>query len=147
MTDRGTSLTLGYVLSLSIATVLVTGLLIAGGGFVDERRDQVVREELRVIGQHVASNVEKADRLVVAGDDVDTVAVNQSFPRAVTGAQYNIHLVPASSGSDHLFLNSSSQDIAVRVNVTTETDLRETTANGGTVAVVYDSNELVIRNG
>ncbi|MFC7028484.1 hypothetical protein ACFQH8_15745 [Halomicroarcula sp. GCM10025710] len=61
--DRAVSTALGYVLTLSIASLLVTGLIIAGSGFVEDRREQVVREELTVIGQQIGADLARADRL------------------------------------------------------------------------------------
>jgi len=147
MTDRAVSTPLGYVLALAITTVLVSGLLVAGGNFVSDHREQVVRQELRVTGQHLAANVEAADRLVVAGDDVEAVEVNQSFPERVTGATYRVEL---DGGSDQqLVLNSTRPSVSVEIELDTTTDLADSSADGGDVAVVYDeaNDELVVRNG
>ena len=147
MTDRGISTPLGYVFTLAVATALITGLLVAGGGFVSDTRQQVIRQELHVIGQHLASNVEMADRMVQAGGDVDAVALNQSFTQRVTGSNYRVDLVP---GADPFVrLNSTSPDVSVEIDLENETALGESSADGGDISVVYDSanEELVIQNG
>jgi len=92
MTDRAVSSTLNYVLSLGIMAVLVTGLLSAGGGFVEDRQEEVIRSELEVIGQQVASDVQRADRLVTAGDDNREVTLAQSLPERISGTGYRISL-------------------------------------------------------
>jgi hypothetical protein len=147
MTDRGVSSAFGYVLTLAIATVLVSGLLVAGGNFVGDSRERVIRQELEVIGQHVASNIEMADRLVVAGDNTSTVVLNQSFSQRATGVTYQIELVEEED--PYLQLNATDPDISVLVNVDNSTAVRESYADGGEVAVVYDESEeeLVIQNG
>lgn len=147
MTDRGVSSAFGYVLTLAIATLLVSGLLVAGGDFVDDSRNNVVRQELEVIGQHTAANIEMADRLVVAGDNTSTVTLNQTFSQRVTGLTYQIELVEEED--PYLRLNATGQDISVLVNVDNTTAVGESYADGGEVAVVYDESEdeLVIQNG
>ncbi len=146
MGDRGTSTALGYVITLGIAAILVTGLLTAGAGFVDDTREQVVRQELEVVGQHIAGNVETADRLVVAGNDTTSVTVNESFPQRVTGSTYDVELVEESGGQ--LYLNATEPSVSVAVDVENTTAIQDSRADGGEVAVVYDAtgDELVIQN-
>lgn len=151
MTDRGTSTTLSYVLTLAIAAVLVTGLITAGGSFVEDRREQVIREELRVIGEHVAGNLEAVDRYATASDDLNEAQINQTLPRQVTGARYEVRLQP-NSGDPHLWLNTSRPEVSVQVNVTAQNDVTsETVADGGRITVACtvssgDCDELEIRN-
>jgi len=146
MGTRGVSTTVGYVATLGIATVLVTGLLIAGVGFVDGTRDQVLRQELEVVGQHVAMNVEAADRLAVAGNDTETVMINETFPGDATGTTYRVSLVTDNGGQLHV--NTTNPDASVAIDIENETALAESSANGGEIAVVYDpaTDQLVIQN-
>lgn len=149
MSDRGVSTTLNYVLTLSIAALLVGGLLIAGSGFVTTQRDVVIQEEMRVVGHQVASNVEQADRLVNASDGSTTVLVNQTFPDSVARSQYDVRL---DADANQLILNSTNPEESVRVNVTTNTELVDSSADGGEISVEYvdadgdTDKELVIGN-
>lgn len=149
MSERAVSSTLSYVLALSIAALLVGGLLIAGSDFVTTQRDVVVEEEMSVIGQQVASNIEKADRLNNASQGSTTVQVNRTFPETVSRSQYDIRLDPTDS---QVVLTSTSPEETVRVNVTTHTELSESTAGGGEVTVRAEDTdgdgekELVIDN-
>ncbi|WP_302080344.1 DUF7266 family protein [Salinibaculum rarum] len=147
MTDRAVSTTLGYVLTLSIAALLVGGLLSAGAGFVTTQRDVVIREEMSVVGQQLSANVEQADRLVnasnasVGGSPV--VQVNQTFPETVARSQYDIRL---NNQTDQLILSSTDPEQTIVVNVTTSTKLGNSTARGGEITVRYAGNKLVIDN-
>lgn len=132
MNDRAVSSTLNYVLSLSIATLLVTGLLIAGGSFVEDRQEEVIRSELTVVGQQIASDINRADRLLTAGGGSTTVAVNQSFPKRITGTGYDIQLEP---GDDRLVLRSVDPEVEVEVHVATESPLVQSNADSGVVVV------------
>jgi hypothetical protein len=143
--DRAVSTALGYVLTLSIASLLVTGLLVAGSGFVEDRREQVVREELTVIGQQVGSDLARADRLVLAADSSGgdlTVQLNRTYPDRVTGSPYRIAIDPP----DGVVLTASKPDITVTVSVKSDTALGPSSADGGDIQLAYDSGNLVIRD-
>lgn len=145
--DRGVSTTISYVLTFAIAGILVTGLLIAGGEFVDDRREQVIRTELRVIGQQVASDLGRADRLVQAANDSDpsTVRLNQTFPRRVSGSSYQITI--ATENPDTLVLESVDPALRVTVNFSVRTAIEtDSTSDGGVIQVHYDTSgdQLVI---
>lgn len=147
MNDRGVSTTLNYVLSLAIASLLVTGLLLAGGTFVENRQEEVIRSELEVIGQQIASDINRADRMLTAGNDETTVVVNQSFPKRITGTGYDIQLNP---GDDELELSSVDPEVVVTVHVQTESTLVDSHADSGVVVVRNASgsnDELVITDG
>lgn len=144
--DRAVSTTVSYVLSVAIAAMLVAGLLMAGGDFVSDRREQVVRTELRVIGQQVAADLGRVDRMVEAGDTVETARVNVTFPERVTGNAYTILI--KETPQSRVLVNSSDPDVAVEVHVDTTTPLAESSASGGTVSVWYDDSddELEVEN-
>lgn len=146
MNQRGVSSTLSYVLALGIAAILITGLLIAAGGFVSTQRDVVLREEMDVVGQHVASNVEQADRLVNASKGSDTVVyVNQTFPSTVARSTYDVRL---NASAEQVVLTSTEPEHTVRINVSTNTELQDSSADGGAITVRYDEGDdaLVIDN-
>lgn len=138
MTDRATSTTLSYVLTLSIATVLVGGLIVAGGTFVKDHREQVIRQELSVIGEHLAGNIDQVDRYARAGATLSAARIEQHFPNDVTGSSYTVKL--ADGGNDpRLLLNASQPQVSVSINVTTVTEIDATTsADGGRIVVACD---------
>jgi hypothetical protein len=142
--DRGVTVTLNYILVLSITAVLVSGLLVAGGTFVEDQRERVIEDELNVIGNHIASDVEQVDRMVRAGSGtVDRAEINQSFQQTVTGTSYNVELEP---DPDRVVLEANSPGVTVSVNVTVQTDIGESFAVGGDTSVQYDAaaDRLVI---
>lgn len=142
---RGVSTTLGYVLNVAVATLLLTGLLIAGGAVVDDQRERVTRTELRVVGQQVASDLAAADRLVADLDGGDTMRFRRELPAAVAGSPYTIEVV---GGADpHLVLSTTDPDVVVRVELTLEADLSSATIQGGDYAIVWldSTDELEVR--
>lgn len=139
MTDRATSTTLSYVLTLSIATLLVAGLILAGSTFVEDRREQVIRQELRVIGEHLASNVEQVDRYATASDGLGAASVELTLPARVTGSTY---VVVLEGGSDPvLLLNATNPDVDVAVNLTVRRPVAsESFADGGSILVECETS-------
>jgi hypothetical protein len=145
--DRAVTVTLNYILVLSISATLVAGLLVAGGSFVEDQRERVIEDELNVIGNHIAGDLEQVDRMVRAGEsNPDRAEINQTFQRTVTGTTYDVEL---RNSPDQVVLTSNSPELTVRVNVTVQTDIAESFAFGGDTSVQYDSgnDQLVILDG
>lgn len=147
--NRSVSVALSYILVLGISTILITGLLIAGGTFVGDNREQVIDSELAVIGNHVAGNMEQVDRMANAtqhnvGDSPEVASVNQSFQRLVTGSSYTVEVVDGDPAQ--VVLTATDPDVSVSVNATLHGDVRETTVIGGPISVYYDddSDEVVV---
>lgn len=133
MTDRAMSTTLSYVLTLAIAAVLVSGLLLAGSTFVEDRREQVIRQELLVIGEHLATNVEQVDRYARANEDLAEARIEQTFPGRVTGTSYGVRLVE-NGMEPTLVLRSVRPRVSVEVNVSVQTTVADSNASGGRIA-------------
>lgn len=152
MTDRATSTTLSYVLTLTIATLLVGGLIVTGSSFVEDRREEVIRQELEVIGEHITGNIDQVDRFARASGDLSVAEIEQAFPEDVTGSTYNIKLVDGGGNDPTLFLNSTQPAVSVSVNVTAVSPITATsTADGGRIVVECeysggDCDRIVINN-
>lgn len=142
--NRGVSTAVGYVLNLAVATLLVTALLTAAGGFVDDQHDRVVRSELRVIGERIAADLATADRLARASDG-GTVRVTIDLPPRVAGTPYRIRVDGA---SEQIVLSTRNPTMTVRIPFESETGVESVTHDGGRVIVVYDgSAPLEVRDG
>ncbi|WP_436900408.1 DUF7266 family protein [Halovenus halobia] len=138
MTNRALSTALGYVLTLSITVILVSGLILAGGSFVEDQREEVIRTELDIIGEQVATHVNAADRLNQSGMGESTVRIEQRFPARVVGSSYQIYL---EEDGPQLRLESSRPQIEVTVALTNTTALADSSASGGEIIVRYDQSE------
>lgn len=137
MDDRAVSRVLGYAMVLSISTVLVAGLLIAGGTFVDDQRDHVVDSELEVVGQRLAADVATADRLVRMGSGETTVRVATSVPDSIAGSDYNVEVLP-DGGNSSLLIEVPRWNRTVTVPVSNTTALAPIRSSGGDLVVEYD---------
>lgn len=134
---RGLSTALGYVLTLSVTVTLVSGLLIAGGNFVESQREQVIRTELDIVGEQVATHVNAADRLNQSGMGETTIRIEQRFPNTVVGSDYQIYL---EADEPQLRLESSRPQVEVTVPLTNTTALADSSADGGEIIVRYDDS-------
>jgi len=141
--ERAVSVAVGYVLTLAIGAVLLSGVVIGIGGIVDSQTDRVVRGDLEVIGQTTVANLESADRLARAAeidrlDDPDAVdstnvSVGVDLPTRLAGRPYRIAVTNAS-----VTLRTDDPDIAVEIPHAAAVSVRETSVRGGPVRIRYD---------
>lgn len=132
MTDRGVSTAVGYVLTLGITTILVSGLLIAAGGAVEDRRDATSRSALDVVGQRLAANLMSADRLADT-DGARDVSVTVDLPRRIAGSEYEIRV---NGSTSTLVLESNGADATRRVSFVASTAVDSTVVRGGELEIV-----------
>jgi len=137
MDDRGVSRVLGYSLTITISTILVAGLLIAGGNFVDDQRSDVVRSEMEVVGQRIAADIGAADRLVRLGSGHSSVQIDSHVPERIAGTRYDVR-VRASDGNATLVLSSGALDQTIEVPVSNTTAVKPSRATGGDIVITYD---------
>jgi hypothetical protein len=143
--DRAVSTALGYVLALAISSLLISGLLLAAGGFVEGQREEVIRSELRVVGQTLVADTEGADRLASAVDG--DVRVKSTLPRRVGSSTYSIEIGSGPFGpqSREVLLTASSVDVSVSLLLVTNTTVATGTVEGGELVIVSDGTQLEVR--
>ena len=145
--DRGVSTVVGFVLILGVASLLVTGLLVATGDFVNNQRQETIRDEMEVLGQQIAADIAASDRMVRAGGE--TTRIERPLPERITGVTYQI-TVTSGGGVTTIQLSTQNPSVSAEVSVRTMTPVASTTTvNGGDVAIVYDAaaNQLEVQNG
>lgn len=152
--ERAASTALGYVLTLGISAVLVTGLLVAGGSYLEDERARVTAEELRIHGERLAGAVGDADRLASAAPD-GRAGVRIRLPERVAGSGYTVRAVdrgttPRGRHRSDLLLRATATGASVRVPVVTAVDLAAGGGySGGPLRVRYDADDgrIVIESG
>lgn len=132
--DRAVSTAVGYTLTLGIMTLLITGLLIAGGGFVEDQRERTIRAELQVVGQQIAADLDAADRLARADGTDTTVEVRHQHPERVTGASYTVEVDNCDSNRC-LKLSTEDPEIEVTVRIGTVIPVSDGDVSGGDLTV------------
>ena len=141
MTDRAVSVAVNYVLTLLIATVLLGGLVMAAGGVIESQSKNSVHDELGVIGERLAADVESADRLRAAGGEDANVSVRSDLPNRVSGTSYTVEV----NGEDEeITLSSRSPEVTVTVSFTAE-DVESTQVRGGDLVTTSEGEDLEVR--
>ena len=147
--DRGVSPVVAYVLTLGISSLLIAGLVIAAGGYVETQREATSRSELRVLGQQVSADIAAADRLTRT-EGATEISISRTLPERVVGSQYSLSVRTGPNGptDPYLELTTVRPDVTVEVGVATETAVGETRIGGGEMVVEYDGSvdELVVTN-
>lgn len=141
---RAVSVTVGFVLMLVVAGLLLATVLTAASGLLESQSKQVVDDELAVVGSQLASNLHEADRLAqVAHQDATTTGVNGTvslavgLPETVAGTGYRIEI-----GNETITLRTSNPAVettvsypATAVPVDTDGEL-----SGGDLQVTYNAS-------
>lgn len=136
MTDRAVSVTVNYVMAITIATLLLSGLAVSAGGLIESQSERAIESELEVLGQQLAADVESADRLAtVAGGANAEVRIETRLPTRVAGTGYDITVTES-----ELVLRSTDPAISVTVPVTVTNELAEgRTVRGGDVVIEWST--------
>lgn len=149
MDDRAVSTVVGYILTLGITAVLITGLLTAGGDFVGDQRHGTIRDEMQVLGQQLASDLSAADRLVRAGGT--EVSVTRTLPDEVTGVGYLVTIEDSVDDPNvvDITLRTENPDVSVTLGVYLVTDVGSDTGgtithNGGDLVIELDGDHLEV---
>ncbi|QLG62799.1 DUF7266 family protein [Halorarum salinum] len=139
--DRAVSVTVNYVIALALSAILVSGLLVAGGTFLENRQESVTREEFDVLGEQLATGIAETDSMAATGADELRVAVQ--LPGSVAESGYLIRVSENAPPTDQpgeyvLTFSSPVSDVSRNVTVRTQVPMAETQVAGGTVVVVLD---------
>lgn len=149
--DRGNAYPLSYAVTLGITTVVVTGLLIAAGGYVEDQRSHTTERELSTIGATVVADLSAADRLAATSPN-GTLAMTLHVPRDVSQGAYSISLLTSGAcPSDRqsmacLELRTSASGTVVALPFRNETRIGNSSAAGGRLGVVYRNGTLAIED-
>lgn len=148
MADRGLSAVLGYVLTLGIVTLLIGGLFLAAGDFVEDEHERVVRSEFEVVGNRVAADLAAVDRLALAAGSTGEARLVTDLPSLAAGSTYRISVeaVAGTSNDYHVNLTADDPAVTISVRVRVQTPLVESTVGGGDVRVVYNGTHLEVRD-
>jgi hypothetical protein len=142
---RGATSILTYTLLLVVVVLLVSGLLIGVGGFVERQQERAVRSQLDTVGNRLASDLATADRLAgPAGGD--QIRLQSPLPETVGNARYRIDVRNVSGDRSRLVLRSQNPDVLTTVTVRTTLPV-EGNVTGGAVWVEYDGGRLEVTDG
>lgn len=134
---RGVSIPVTHAMTIGITALLLVGLMVGAGSFLDRQQKTVARGQLSDIGGDLADLVHGVDRLNETGERVN-VTIEPSYPQSVAGSPYTIELRSrGGSGTNGVVvLDSSTIERPVRIPVSTETPIDDSSARGESPTVV-----------
>jgi len=151
--ERAVSVAISHALTVAITTILLSGLLVGTGSFVETQERGVADEQINEIGHDIVTQVHSLDQLEASGEDV-TGNVELQYPRRIVDSyRYEIRLID--SGSDLL---TGQQGIIVEVNdldrrqgfdIDDDTDIAVSSTDGPDVNVTLcpsPSNEITLED-
>jgi len=142
--DRGVSSAVTYSFIVVITLALTGGLVVGTDALIQDQRQQVVTDQLDVVGQRLVATVETADRLSATANAPDSLAVTREFPDRVAGSAYRVRVVNENPGGTESTVYVETVDgevsIAVRVSVDSANGIEESTVTSGAIRVRYESS-------
>lgn len=158
--DRAVSIALTHVLTIGITTILITGLLIGGSGLLEDEKSDATRNELRTIGNRMASELSSSYYSAENGGDGGRMVVRVTHPSKVAGDSYNVELrdsgdcsgIPGDPPGDCIVMQPPKGQNEVKIPLDPEIELKSppTTVQGGTVYIVVEDTgsgyEVTIRS-
>ena len=152
--ERAVSTTLGYVLTLTITAVLISGLLIAGGSMVEDQRDRIAQQELSVAAEQLASGLHEGDRLAETSTG-GAIQVSIWLPERIAGGSYTLELinqstVPGQPATATIQATAQGANAEATLSLRTGIPVANQTVIGGPLVVTHrdvdgdDRRELVV---
>ncbi len=156
MNDRAVSTAVGHVLAIGITTLLISGLLMAGGDFLASEQELSMEESLRVEGAELAAEITVVDTTVQeTGTEgtVQNVTVVVGHPKQIVGSSYTIELSPSgdcigatNTSISCLELSSSTGRATIRKTVPfrNTTNVQQSSASGGPIEIRANNSSIWI---
>lgn len=141
MDNRALSVAVTHALTIAITAILLSGLLVTSGQFLDQQENRVGQDQFNKIGSDVVTHINSLDELNSSGENV-TVEIEPNYPRTVADNPYTIILAEhdQSSRSDldreffdteyDLRIESDAINQPVYFPVDTDTAITESSARG-----------------
>jgi len=134
---RAISPAVTQALTIGISTILITGLLVGGSTFIDNREEDTVRKGLKDVGTGVSSELVRLDQYNKTAVS-NNLSFTSDYPDRVGNEPYRIHVVPDSDKST-IYVNSSASEYWTSVRFKNTSPVCESSVGGGQIAVVYDT--------
>ncbi|MDZ7702031.1 MAG: hypothetical protein U5J98_08160 [Halobacteriales archaeon] len=144
MDNRAVSAVLGYILALAVMALVVSGLFVTAGNYVENQQERAIRAELEVVGNRLAADIAAIDRLALATGSSGEAELVSNLPPRTARQSYLIEIDEVTTGVYHLNLSTSDPDVSVTVKMRVQTTMIEDTVNGGDVRISFDGNEIEV---
>lgn len=158
MAERAVSTVVSYVLILGIVALLVTILMSVFAPLVTNQQEKTVRSTFEVLGNDVAGDIERVDRLATEAGGNGTVTYRTRLPSRVGGSPYDIEIAPCDEldlcddpgGGGYYYgvtVRSENHDTSTTVRLRTEHEIdggRIDALDGGNLKISFGGTLLEV---
>ena len=134
---RAVSPAVTQALTIGISTILISGLLLSGGQYIENRQEDTVRTGLQDIGSGVTSDLVRLDQFPTSSLEGD-LQFRSEYPSELAGQGYRIEVVDGSPVT--ITVSSTTESLSTTVRFESDPDVCESTVGGGAVVVAYDED-------
>jgi|AntDeeMinimDraft_4_1070355.scaffolds.fasta_scaffold00150_34 hypothetical protein len=135
--DRAVSTAVSHAITIGITSIMLTGLMIGASQMVDDQRQYVVERGLEDVSSAVVSDLMRIDQFNTTNAPMSFTA---DHPERIGGSHYSIDVHPEPSETT-VYVNTSAsvRHDSVPARFANESDVCESTVDGGQVQVAYDA--------
>jgi hypothetical protein len=142
--ERAISNLLGYILAVGVFTMVTVASLGVGFGVFTNAQESAQRTQVQHNSQVLAHSIEEVDRLSRASSSSERISRTVDLSENLGGVDYTVSVVD-SGGESYILLESDDNAVSNKVPFGSDTDVQETTVNGGPVTVVREAGAGQIR--
>lgn len=148
-TERAVSIALTHAFTISITTILISGLLIGAGNLLENQERRAATNEFEEIGGDVVSHVNTLDRMNETGQDVN-VSIQPAYPEQVANQPWQMEFADGDKSpfdtAYALNLSSSHYPYTVQYPINTsntQLDVGESPANQDSPTITLCSDGTI----
>jgi hypothetical protein len=147
--DRAVSVAISHALTVAITTILLSGLLVGTGSFVDGQESKVADEQLNEIGHNIVTQVTTLERINDTNSNA-AATVELQYPRLIVdNYQYDIELVTGGSnllnGQQGIIIDVDNLDRRQGFDIDDSTSIISSSTEGPNVRLgLCNSGEIAL---
>jgi hypothetical protein len=158
---RGAASQVVQVLTAGITALLISGLVLGAGTYLEGQQERATQEELNVVGERMASELSKVSAAADPGKNEITLNVNHVDD--IAGEQYLVELTteddpdnvcerrpgPVADAPEsclRLWVPTTDVEVVVGLGID-KGKVKRSTIVGGSVEIVYDGSRVTIKGG
>lgn len=141
-TDRGLAVAVEYAMTLGIAGLLLVGITAGITDVVETQKQQVTDEQLQLVGERIAGDIETASRVVAQTDPTKQGAYEtlQPYPDSIAGDPYTVTIT-----KDYIRVSSADGSLMHQANHTAQLPVKGATVRGGELRIGWNGEALTVR--
>ena len=133
--NRAVSEALAYLFVLGI-TIVFAALVFPAFSIVGDASEYQMQDQMDTESHRLKGAIEEVDRRVRSSESTGPIGIHISLSDRIGNNQYEIEVVQQPGGDQYLILRTLSGDLTTRLEVESETQLKNTTIPGGDIYII-----------